>query len=98
MLSKQIFLLFQLTACAYVLVLTYPDAAAHDFPDRKVTKSSSIQAKKVLGNMTKGEPGIARARLPARPRAENRAIWQNQVPVARTSVTGHARARPLPGL
>ena len=44
MLSKQIFLLFQLTACAYVL--TYPDAAAHDFPDRKVTKSSSIQAKK----------------------------------------------------
>ena len=47
---------------------------------------------------TKGEPGIARARLPARPRAENRAIWQNQVPVARTSVTGHARARPLPGL
>ena len=46
----------------------------------------------------KGEPGIARARLPARPRAENRAIWQNQVPVARTSVTGHARARPLPGL
>ena len=25
---------------------TYPDAAAHDFPDRKVTKSSSIQAKK----------------------------------------------------
>ena len=49
-------------------------------------------------DLTKGEPGIARARLPARPRAENRAIWQNQVPVARTSVTGHARARPLPGL
>ena len=46
----------------------------------------------------KDVPGNARARLPARPRAENRAIWQNQVPVARTSVTGHARARPLPGL
>ena len=46
----------------------------------------------------KGVPGNARARLPARPRAENRAIWQNQVPVARTSVTGHARAHPLPGL
>ena len=32
---------------------TYPgDAAAHDFPDRKVTKSSSIQAKKkVLGKI-----------------------------------------------
>ena len=46
----------------------------------------------------KGVPGNARARLPARPRAENRAIWQNQVPVAQTSVTGHARARPFPGL
>lgn len=54
MLSKQIFLLFQLTACAYVL--TYPDAAAHDFPDRKVTKSSSIQAKKgTWKNMTSSE-------------------------------------------
>ena len=46
----------------------------------------------------KGILGNARARLPARPRAENRAIWQNQVPDARISVTGHARARPLPGL
>ena len=48
--------------------------------------------------LSKAVAGIARARLPARPRAENRAIWQNQVPVARISVTGHARARPLPGL
>ena len=46
----------------------------------------------------KGEPGNARARLPARPKAKNRAIWLNPVPVARTSITGHARARPLPGL
>ena len=48
--------------------------------------------------MVKGEPGNARARLPARPKAKNRAIWLNPVPVARTSITGHARARPLPGL
>ena len=48
--------------------------------------------------MAKGEPGIARARLPARPRAKNRAIWLNQVPDARTLLTGHARARLLPGL
>ena len=47
---------------------------------------------------SKGEPGIARARLPARPKAKNWAIWQNPVPVARTSITGNARACPMPGL
>ena len=42
--------------------------------------------------------GIARARLPARPWAKNRAIWLNPLPVTRSSITGHARARPLPEL
>ena len=51
-----------------------------------------------LLGIIKGVPGNANARLLARPRAENWVIWQNQVPVARTSVTGHARAHPLHGL
>ena len=33
-------------------------------------------------NLPKGVPGNARARLPAHRRANNWAIWQNQVPVA----------------
>ena len=36
--------------------------------------------------------------LPARPRAKNRAIWLNPLPVTRDSITGQARARPLPVL
>ena len=42
---------------AFPLVLrTGPAAVAHDFPDRKVTKSSSIQAKKgTWKNMTSSE-------------------------------------------
>ena len=40
--------------------------------------------------------GIARAHLPTRPRAKNRVIRPNLLPVTLTPGTGHARARPLP--